>query len=75
LVFAAARQAEAALLASPAQVRPVHFDLSFALRRGVVAACCGAIEVRDEIRNIRSGISGEVTALHALQSWSTKISG
>jgi len=72
LVFAAAGQAEAALLASPTQVRPVHFDLSFALRRGVVAACCGAIEVRDEIRNIRSGISGEVTALHALQSWSTQ---
>lgn len=72
LVFAAARQAEAALLATQAQVRPVHLDLSFALRRGVVAACCGAIEARDEIRNIRSGISGKVTALHALQSWSAQ---
>jgi len=72
VVFAAARQAEFTLMAAQAQVRPVHLDLCFALRRGVVAACCGAIEARDEIRNIRAGISGEVTALHALQTWSAQ---
>lgn len=67
-VFGVARAAEAALLDGAGSPRQIHLDLCLAFRRGLVAACCGAIEAKEEIRNLRAGISGELTALHTLDT-------
>ena len=68
IVFTAARSAEAAIIGDLETARPLHIDLCLIFRRGLVAACCGALEAQEEIRNARAGIAGEVTAMHTLQS-------
>lgn len=72
LVFLATREAEQKMLGGSAPARQVHLDLCLVFRRAVVAACCGAIEAKEELRQARSGIPGEVSAMHALQKWSAE---
>ncbi len=67
-VFAAIETSERALLAAVGTPRTIHLDLCAAFRRAVLAACCGAIETREAVRNLRSGVSGELTALHSLDA-------
>jgi EAL domain-containing protein (putative c-di-GMP-specific phosphodiesterase class I) len=69
IAFATAGDCEAALFGEAPAPRQLHLDLCLMLRRGIVAACCTAIEAKEEIRSVRSGISGEVTALATLQKW------
>jgi EAL domain-containing protein (putative c-di-GMP-specific phosphodiesterase class I) len=69
IAFAAAGECEAALFGDTPVPRQLHLELCLVLRRGIVAACCTAIEAKEEIRSVRSGISGEVTALATLQKW------
>ena len=68
MLFSAAQAAETAMIGDREKARPLHLDLCLIFRRALVAACCGAIEAQEEIRNARSGIAGEVTALHTLQA-------
>jgi len=72
IVFSAARDCETALLRGIPNPRPLHLDLCLILRRSVVAACCGAIEAKEEIKSVRSGISGEITAHATLQKWASE---
>ncbi len=72
LVFLATREAEQKMLGGTAPARQVHLDLCLVFRRAVVAACCGAIEAREELREARSGIPGEVSATHTLQKWAAE---
>lgn len=68
MLFSAAHVAETAMIGDPAKARPLHLELCLIFRRALVASCCGAIEAQEEIRNARTGIAGEVTALHTLQA-------
>jgi EAL domain-containing protein (putative c-di-GMP-specific phosphodiesterase class I) len=72
IVFSAARSAEAEIIGDLETARPLHIDLCLIFRRGLVAACCGALEAQEEIRNARAGIAGEVTALHTLQGMASE---
>ncbi len=70
LVFNAAQGCESELYADPQKLRPMHLQLGMLFRKVLIAACCGAVESKELIKSSRSGIPGEVTALHTLQTWS-----
>lgn len=68
MLFTAARNAEAAMVGDIDTARALHLNLCLIFRRGLAAACCGALEAQEEIKNARAGIAGEITALHTLQT-------
>lgn len=65
--YRVAELCEQALFGDAPQVGRLHLDLFSLLRRSLYTAICGAIELGEEAGLARTGLPGELAALHCLR--------